>query len=76
MSIVYDIFNKQSPNASQPAQPAYNPMINQLQQFAGALRGNPQQMVQNLLQSGRMSQQQFNQLSQQASQIQQMFGLR
>lgn len=33
---------------------------------------NPQQMVQDLLNSGRMSQEQFNQLKQTAEQIQQM----
>ena len=43
---------------------------NQFNQFKQQLGSqNPQAMVQQLLDSGRMSQQQFNQLSQMANQI-------
>ena len=52
-----------------------NPMINimtQLNQFRQTFQGNPKQQVQQLLNSGRMSQEQFNQLSQMATQIQNM----
>lgn len=43
---------------------------NQFNQFKQQIGNqNPQQMVQQLLDSGRMSQQQFNQLSQMANQI-------
>lgn len=64
-----------------------NPLFNQLannipmskfmqefNQFKQTINGNPQQMVQQMLNDGRMSQQQFNQLSQQANAIMQMFG--
>lgn len=52
-----------------------NPMMNmmtQLNQFRQAFQGNPKQQVQQLLNSGRMSQEQFNHLSQMATQIQNM----
>lgn len=35
-------------------------MMNQFQQFRSQFQGNPQQQVQNLLNSGRMTPQQFN----------------
>lgn len=44
--------------------------MNQFNQFKQNFGNqNPQQMVQQLLDSGKMSQQQFNQLSQMANQI-------
>ena len=46
-------------------------MMQQFAQFRRMMQGrNPQQMVQNLLQSGQMSQAQFEQLKQQASELQ------
>lgn len=47
-------------------------MINQFNQFRQQFNGDPKQTVQNLLNSGQMSQQQFNQLQQQATQFQQI----
>ena len=47
-------------------------LINQFNEFRKTLQGNPQQMVQQLLQSGAMSQSQYNQLRQMATQFQQM----
>lgn len=47
-------------------------LINQFNEFRKTLQGNPQQMVQQLLQSGAMSQSQYNQLRQMAAQFQQM----
>ena len=47
-------------------------MIAQLNQFRQTFQGNPKQQVQQLLNSGKMSQEQFNQLSQMATQIQNM----
>lgn len=38
-------------------------LINQFNQFQSTFQGDPKQQVQNLLNSGRMSQDQFNQLS-------------
>lgn len=43
--------------------------MNQFNQFRQGINGNPQQMVQNMLQNGQMSQEQFNQLSNMANQI-------
>lgn len=41
-------------------------------QFRSTFQGNPQEEVQKLLNSGRISQEQFNQYAQQATQIQKM----
>ena len=56
-------------------QQSINPMtnlVNQLNQFRQSFSGDPKQQVQQLLNSGRMSQNQYNQLSQMATQIQNM----
>lgn len=46
-------------------------MMQQFAQFRRMMQGrNPQQMVQNLLSSGQMSHAQFEQLKQQASELQ------
>ena len=46
-------------------------MMQQFAQFRRMMQGrNPQQMVQNLLSSGQMSQAQFEQLKQQANELQ------
>ena len=47
-------------------------LVNQLNQFRQSFSGDPKQQVQQLLNSGRMSQNQYNQLSQMATQIQNM----
>lgn len=47
-------------------------LVNQFNEFKNSLQGDPQQMVQQLLQSGRMSQSQYNQLRQMTSQFQQI----
>ena len=46
--------------------------MNRFNQFKQSFQGDPQQKVQELLNSGRMSQDQFNKLSQMANQIQSM----
>lgn len=45
-------------------------MMQQFQQFKADFQGDPQQEVQKLLQSGKMSQQQLNQLQAMAKQFQ------
>lgn len=47
-------------------------MISKLNQFRQSFQGDPKQQVQQLLNSGRMSQNQYNHLSQLATQIQNM----
>lgn len=49
-------------------------MVQQFIQFAKDFKGNPQEEVQKLLQSGQMSQDQLNALQQQATQFQQLLG--
>ena len=54
--------------------PMNNPiqMFQQIQQFSRSIQGNPQQMIQQALQSGRLSQQQLNEAQRMATQIQSM----
>ena len=71
MNPLFNILN----GGIQPQNPMTN-MINQLNQFRQTFQGDPRQQVQQLLNSGKMSQQQFNQLSQMATQIQNMMNNR
>lgn len=76
MSTLFEMFN--GPQQPQPPAPQPNQngnFLTQLQQFARTFSGNPEQIGRNLLQTGQMSQQQFDQFGKQASQIQQFFGL-
>lgn len=47
----------------------FGQMMQQLQQFRQSFRGDPRAEVQRLLNTGQMSQAQFNQLSQMANEI-------
>ena len=67
MNPLFNILN----GGMQPQNPMIN-MMTQLNQFRQTFQGNPKQQVQQLLNSGSMSQEQFNQLSQMATQIQHM----
>ena len=71
MNPLFNILN----GGMQPQNPMMN-MMTQLNQFRQTFQGNPKQQVQQLLNSGKMSQQQFNQLSQMATQIQNMMNNR
>ena len=51
-----------------------NPMLNRLLEFKKYVNGDPQQIVQNMLNSGRISQSQINQYTQQANQIYKAIG--
>ena len=48
-------------------------MLQAFKQFQANFRGDPRQQVQQLLNSGQMSQDQYNQLSQMAQQMMNMF---
>ena len=48
---------------------APNPMLQRLMEFKRTFNGNPQQIVQNMLNSGKISQAQINQYAQQANEI-------
>lgn len=49
-------------------------MVQQFNEFRQAFQGDPKQKVQELLNSGQMSQSQFNELQGMARQFQQMMG--
>lgn len=63
------IFNALGGNAMPNGMQNFMKMFNQ---FKSTFNGNPQEEVQKLLNSGRISQEQFNQYAQQATQIQNM----
>lgn len=46
-----------------------NPMLQQFLQFRKNFNGNPQQIIQNMLNSGKISQAQVNKCVQQANQL-------
>lgn len=47
-------------------------LIKQIQDFRANFKGDPRQKVQELLNSGQMTQEQFNQLSQEANRLMQL----
>lgn len=49
-------------------------MIQQFRQFQQSFKGDPKAEVEKLVQSGKISQQQLNQLQQMAGQFQQLLG--
>lgn len=59
------------------ANPLYNPqqnnpfasVIGQIKEFSKSIQGNPQEIVQNMLNNGQISQQELNSYIQQAKQI-------
>ena len=53
----------------------YNGMINNFNKFAQNLKGDPQEQVQQLLNSGKISQAQYNQAVQKANALRQFFGV-
>jgi len=64
MSSLFDEFNqKPSPFGN------INNFLNRFNQFSSTFVGNPETQVKQLLQSGRMSQEQFNQFAQAANQL-------
>ena len=66
-SSLFNMFGNQ-----QPQMGGFANMMSQFQQFKQNFMGDPKQQVQQLLNSGRMSQEQFNKLSQMATQMQNM----
>lgn len=54
--------------------PMNNNMFQRFQQFRQTFRGDPRQQVQQLLNSGKISQNQYNQAVQMAQQFQHMLG--
>lgn len=67
---IFEMFGKkqtQSPNNVAD-------MMNQFNQFKNTFSGDPKQQVMNLLQSGKMTQDQLNQLQQMAGPLYKMMG--
>ena len=62
------LFNEFQPNRMN----RMSNFLNQFNQFRSTFNGNPEQQVKQLINSGRMSQQQFNQLAQTANQLRQL----
>ena len=69
MNPLYNIFGNNQPN--NPFSNINN-VMSQFNQFRSTFQGDPQQKVQELLNSGQMSQQQFEQLSQMAQMFRQL----
>lgn len=59
---LYQAIGQRQPNP-------YAQMMGEISKFAQTIKGNPQQMVQRLLDTGEMSQKTFNELAQMAQQI-------
>lgn len=53
-----------------------NNILQRFQQFRQNFRGNPQEQVQQLLNSGRITQADYNRAVQMAQQFQRMFGIK
>ena len=53
-----------------------NNLLQRFQQFRQQFRGDPRQQVQNLLNSGKVSQDQYNNAVRMAQQFQKMFGIK
>jgi hypothetical protein len=49
-----------------------NGLLQQLQQFAQSIKGDPRQQIQQMLNSGKISQQQYNDAVQKAQSLQKM----
>ena len=63
------LFNEfQQPNPSNQM----GELINQFNKFRSTFMGNPEQQVKQLISSGKMSQEQFNQFAQTANQLRQL----
>lgn len=65
---LFNLLNNQMPMGNMAS------MINQFNQFRNNFKGDPKQVVQQMLNSGQISQEQFNQVSQMATQFQKMLG--
>ena len=61
-------------NEMQNGQMAGNNIVQRFQQFRQNFSGDPQQQIQQLLNSGRVSQAQYNQAVQMAQQLQRLIG--
>lgn len=63
----------QSMGGQAPTNP-YGQLVNTIKQFGKTVQGDPRDAVQQLLNSGKMTQQEFNKYSQMAKQLVPFFG--
>ena len=67
------LFNLLSGSLPQQGNNQMMSMINQFIQFKNSFQGNPEEKVKELMNSGKMTQEQFNNLSQIAKQFESFF---
>ena len=72
MSLFNSLGGSVQPPQMSPGMNGLQNMINRFQQFKQAFSGNPQQQVQQLLNSGKVSQAQYNQAVQMTQQLQRL----
>jgi hypothetical protein len=53
-----------------------NSLLQRFQQFRQGFHGDPRQQIQQMMNSGKVSQEQYNQAVQMAQQFQKMFGIK
>lgn len=63
-------------NSMNQNQPTANNLIQRFNQFRQNFHGDPRQQVQQLLNSGRVTQQQYNEAMQKARMLQDMLGIK
>jgi len=67
MTPLYNMMNQNNP---------YNNFMKQFNEFRKTINGNPQEQIQQLLNSGKISQSQYNAAVQKANMIKNMFGIK
>lgn len=67
MTPLYNMMNQNNP---------YNNFMKQFNEFKKTINGNPQEQIQQLMNSGKITQAQYNQAVQKANMIKNMFGIK
>lgn len=67
MTPLYNMMNQNNP---------YNNFMKQFNEFKKTINGNPQEQIQQLLNSGKISQSQYNAAVQKANMLKNMFGIK
>ena len=67
MTPLYNMMNQNNP---------YNNFMKQFNKFKKTINGNPQEQIQQLLNSGKITQAQYNAAVQKANMIKNMFGIK
>jgi len=67
MNPLFNMMNQNNP---------YNNFMKQFNEFKKTINGNPQEQIQQLLNSGKISQSQYNAAVQKANMIKNMFGIK